>query len=159
MPLSGYTQHGGGGTQFGSVWRCEGYLPTGDFDAEARRRRGRGGGAAGESKPESAEPAEIIFLLRDAAHAGVGGWGSGAVRSGHGSVEFMVLRLTVSVIYCPCDTILPLQGDGAAFSTPAEPPIRRHWSGGKKEASDAGRRREVGRHGGSSRKPAGDSGR
>src|ERR1035441_10187995 len=56
MPLSGYTQHGGGGTQFGSVWRCEGCLPTGDFDAEARRRRGRGGGAAGESKPESAEP-------------------------------------------------------------------------------------------------------
>src|ERR1035438_130365 len=50
MPLSGYTQHGGGGTQFGSVWRCEGCLPTGDFDAEARRRRGRGGGeAAGAS--------------------------------------------------------------------------------------------------------------
>jgi hypothetical protein len=68
--------------------------------------------------------------------------------------RLMVRRLTVTVIYCPCDTILPLPGDGAAFSTPEEPQIRQHWSGSAAEASDAGRRREVGRHGGSSRKPA-----
>ena len=70
MPLSGYTQHGGGGTQFGFVWRCEGCLPTGDFDAEKRRRRGRGGGAAGESKPESAEPADLGAVQRGARRTG-----------------------------------------------------------------------------------------
>jgi hypothetical protein len=34
---------------------------------------------------------------------------------GHYRTPFMVLRLTAAVVYCPCDTILPLQGDPAAF--------------------------------------------
>src|SRR5260370_16029726 len=43
-----------------------------------------------------------------------------------GDRQFMVLRLTVTVIYCPCDPILPLQGGGEPFPTPAEPQIRQH---------------------------------
>src|ERR1035441_4740055 len=66
----------------------------------------------------------------------------------------VVLRLTVPVVHCPCDTILPLQGDRGAFSPPAEPPIRQHWNGGAQEAADAGRRRETGGHGRGSGKPA-----
>jgi len=68
-------------------------------------------------------------------------------------------RLTATVVYCACDTILPLQGDREAFSPPAEPQIRQHWNGGTAEASNAGGRRETGGHGGSSRKPAGSFGR
>jgi hypothetical protein len=28
-----------------------------------------------------------------------------------GDMPFVVLRLTATVVYCPCDTILPLPGD------------------------------------------------
>ena len=45
----------------------------GDFDAEARRRGGRRGGAAGKSRPESAEPAEFPGL-RSEEHATGEGW-------------------------------------------------------------------------------------
>jgi hypothetical protein len=69
-------------------------------------------------------------------------------------MPFMVLRLTATVVYCPFDTILPLQGDRETFLPPAEPQIRQHWNGGTAEASDAGGRRETGGPGGSSRKPA-----
>jgi|SRR5271157_5976822 len=71
-----------------------------------------------------------------------------------GDLFFTVLRLTVTVVYCPCDTILPLQGDREAVSPPAEPPIRQHWSTCAAKAADAGRCREARGHGGSSREPA-----
>jgi len=45
----------------------------GDFDAEARRRGGKGGEAAGKSKPEGTEPAEIFGLRREAL-ARLEGW-------------------------------------------------------------------------------------
>src|ERR1035438_3381810 len=69
-------------------------------------------------------------------------------------MPFMGLRLTASVIYCPGDTILPLQGDRKALSPPAQPQIRQHCSGSTAKAADAGRRGEAGGYGGSSRKPA-----
>jgi hypothetical protein len=69
-------------------------------------------------------------------------------------MPFMVLRLTASVIYCPCDPVLSVQGDREAIAPPAEPQIRQHCGGSSAEAADAGRRGNAGGHGRRAWKPA-----